>query len=44
MPAGGEQSARAFYSGLLGLDEPEEPAPLAARGCAWFDLPAGSCT
>ena len=41
MPAGGEQSARAFYSGLLGPGESEKPAPLAARGGAWLALPDG---
>ncbi len=41
MPAGGEEDARAFYSGLLGLDELEKPAALAARGGAWFALPDG---
>jgi hypothetical protein len=40
MPAGGERDARGFYSGLLGLDELEKPAPLANRG-AWFALPDG---
>ena len=39
MPAGGERDARDFYSGLLGLDELEKPAALAARGGAWFALP-----
>jgi catechol 2,3-dioxygenase-like lactoylglutathione lyase family enzyme len=41
MSAGGERDARAFYSGLLGLDELEKPAPLAARGGVWFALPDG---
>ncbi len=41
MPAGGERDARGFYSGLLGLDELEKPATLAARGGAWFALPDG---
>lgn len=41
MSAGGEGKARAFPSGLLGLDELEKPAPLAARGGAWFGLPDG---
>ena len=41
MPAGKEDTARAFYSGLLGLDELEKPATLAARGGAWFRLPDG---
>ena len=41
MPAGGERDARGFYSDLLGLDELEKPAALAARGGAWFALPDG---
>jgi hypothetical protein len=41
MPAGGEEEAQAFYSGLLGLTELEKPAPLAARGGAGFALPDG---
>ena len=41
MPAGGEREARAFYCGLLGLNDLEKPAPLAARGGAWFTLPDG---
>ncbi len=35
-PPGCEAEARAFYGGLLGLPELEKPAPLAARGGAWF--------
>ncbi|CAA9382173.1 MAG: hypothetical protein AVDCRST_MAG03-27 [uncultured Rubrobacteraceae bacterium] len=41
MPAGREDEARAFYAGLLGLDELEKPATLASRGGAWFGLPDG---
>lgn len=41
MPAGGEERARGFYSGLLGLDGLEKPAALATRGGAWFALPDG---
>ncbi|QIN84662.1 glyoxalase [Rubrobacter tropicus] len=41
MPAGREEKAREFYSGLLGLRELEKPAALAARGGAWFALPDG---
>ena len=41
MPAGREDEARGFYSGLLGLKELEKPAPLAGRGGAWFALPDG---
>ena len=41
MPAGGEGDARAYYTGLLGLNELGKPAALAARGGAWFALPDG---
>jgi catechol 2,3-dioxygenase-like lactoylglutathione lyase family enzyme len=37
MPKGGEESARSFYGGLLGLPEIPKPEPLRARGGAWFD-------
>ena len=37
MPAGGEEAARAFYAGLLGLTEVPKPQPLAARGGCWFE-------
>lgn len=40
MPAGREAEARAFYSGLLGLDEIPKPAPLQSRGGVWFRLGA----
>ena len=36
MPAGREEEAEAFYSGLLGLARLPKPAPLAARGGCWF--------
>ncbi len=36
MPAGGEEAARAFYGGLLGLEELPKPGPLAGRGGCWF--------
>jgi catechol 2,3-dioxygenase-like lactoylglutathione lyase family enzyme len=36
MPPGGEEQARAFYSGLLGFAEIPKPAALAKRGGAWF--------
>ncbi|MFM5955495.1 MAG: VOC family protein [Novosphingobium sp.] len=39
MPAGGEDAARAFYTGLLGLPEVPKPPPLAARGGCWFEGP-----
>jgi len=37
MPPGGEPAARAFYAGLLGLDEVPKPPALAVRGGAWFE-------
>jgi catechol 2,3-dioxygenase-like lactoylglutathione lyase family enzyme len=36
MPAGDEDKAREFYSGLLGIPEVQKPAALAQRGGAWF--------
>src|SRR5581483_1666675 len=35
-PPGCEAEARAFYSGLLGLEELEKPERLRARGGCWF--------
>jgi catechol 2,3-dioxygenase-like lactoylglutathione lyase family enzyme len=35
-PSGSEPSARAFWSGVLGLEEVEKPIALAARGGCWF--------
>jgi catechol 2,3-dioxygenase-like lactoylglutathione lyase family enzyme len=35
-PRGCEDVARAFYVGLLGLEELPKPEPLAARGGCWF--------
>lgn len=37
MPPGGEERARAFYGGVLGLPEAPKPPALAARGGCWFD-------
>lgn len=37
MPVGGEETARAFYAGLLGIPEVPKPMPLAARGGCWFE-------
>jgi catechol 2,3-dioxygenase-like lactoylglutathione lyase family enzyme len=37
MPAHGEDAARAFYSGLLGIPERPKPAHLARRGGCWFE-------
>ncbi len=39
-PAGCEEAARAFYGGLLELDELEKPPALAGRGGVWFRLGA----
>ena len=36
MPEGEEQTARAFYAGVLGLTEVPKPAHLAVRGGCWF--------
>jgi catechol 2,3-dioxygenase-like lactoylglutathione lyase family enzyme len=36
IPEGGEETARAFYGGLLGLNEIEKPSVLRARGGIWF--------
>jgi len=35
-PAGGEDEARRFWAGGLGLTEVEKPAALGGRGGAWF--------
>lgn len=35
-PPGGEHRARAFWSGVLGLDEVAKPAALTDRGGCWF--------
>ena len=35
-PAGCEEKARAFFGGLLGLEEIPKPSSLAARGGVWF--------
>ncbi|MGA7966489.1 MAG: VOC family protein [Gammaproteobacteria bacterium] len=37
MPLGEENSARAFYSDVLGLVEIPKPPNLAKRGGAWFE-------
>lgn len=37
MPKGGEDKARLFYTGLLGLREIPKPEPLRVRGGVWFD-------
>ncbi|WP_433477107.1 VOC family protein [Spirillospora sp. CA-142024] len=38
-PPGSEDRLRAFYSGVLGLDEIPKPPELAKRGGAWFRGP-----
>lgn len=38
MPKGGENTARNFYEGLLGLAEVPKPRELAKRGGVWFEL------
>ena len=37
MPAGEEDRARSFYSGILGIPEVPKPAKLAQRGGVWFE-------
>lgn len=36
MPRGAEEQARAFYTGVLGLQEVPKPPNLAKRGGVWF--------
>lgn len=36
IPAGSEDTCRAFWGGLLGMAEVEKPPVLAARGGCWF--------
>ncbi len=40
MPRGREAEARAFYAGILGLNEIMKPANLVGRGGVWFALGA----
>ena len=37
MPPGGEDRARAFYAGILGIPEVPKPPVLAVRGGCWFE-------
>jgi catechol 2,3-dioxygenase-like lactoylglutathione lyase family enzyme len=37
MPAGGEELARRFYTGVLGILEVPKPFPQNTRGGAWFE-------
>jgi catechol 2,3-dioxygenase-like lactoylglutathione lyase family enzyme len=39
MPSGEEQTARAFYGDLLGLEEIPKPEHLAKQGGCWFRAP-----
>jgi catechol 2,3-dioxygenase-like lactoylglutathione lyase family enzyme len=38
MPAGGEEQARRFFGGVLGLSEIPKPTELSGRGGCWFEL------
>jgi catechol 2,3-dioxygenase-like lactoylglutathione lyase family enzyme len=40
IPVGGEEVARQFYSGLVGLVEIPKPADMAGRGGCWFAVGA----
>jgi ADP-ribose pyrophosphatase YjhB (NUDIX family)/catechol 2,3-dioxygenase-like lactoylglutathione lyase family enzyme len=44
IPTGGEDRAREFWVGLLGLIEQPKPPVMAARGGAWFSSPDGAVT
>jgi catechol 2,3-dioxygenase-like lactoylglutathione lyase family enzyme len=37
MPAGREDEARRFYTGVLGIPETPKPPHLAVRGGVWFE-------
>ena len=37
MPPGGEEQAREFYDGVLGIPEIPKPADMAQRGGCWFE-------
>jgi catechol 2,3-dioxygenase-like lactoylglutathione lyase family enzyme len=37
MPPGGEERAREFYQGVLGIPEIPKPADMALRGGCWFE-------
>lgn len=36
IPSGMDEQARAFYAGVLGLEETPKPFPLSASGGMWF--------
>jgi len=38
MPEGGEDQARAFYEGILGISEVKKPENLRLRGGVWFEV------
>ena len=38
IPVGAEDEARAFYCGLLGMEEIPKPETLAGRGGIWLEL------
>lgn len=40
IPVGGEERARGFHVGVLGLQEVPKPEALARRGGAWFEAGA----
>jgi catechol 2,3-dioxygenase-like lactoylglutathione lyase family enzyme len=42
MPRGAEAEARAFYGGVLGMEEVAKPPHLAVRGGVWFSGGAAS--
>ena len=37
MPEGGQDAARSFYAGLLGLREIPKPQSIRSRGGVWFE-------
>ncbi len=37
IPSGGEEAARGFWAGLLGLAERPKPPDMAKRGGCWFE-------
>jgi catechol 2,3-dioxygenase-like lactoylglutathione lyase family enzyme len=39
LPPGGEEDARRFYGGILGLEEVPKPTSLGGRGGCWFRSP-----
>jgi catechol 2,3-dioxygenase-like lactoylglutathione lyase family enzyme len=43
MPAGQEEIAERFYSGVLGFERVEKPEALRARGGCWFRSGAAEC-